>query len=322
LYQLAVARPEWTMREVSRSLGLADEQLVDALRVLTSLRLVRPSLDPVRDWDAVAPDCAVADLLADEEAEINRRQSEATKVRDELLRLLPVYLQARREQWQGDAVEVVRDVGTVRLMLAEWSRRTEREVCIAHTGGGMCDDGLARSLRLDVPVLRRGVTIRSVLQHATRQHTPTRKYVATVAALGACVRTVPVVPRRIILFDREIAFVPLHGVPEPGAALIRETSVLDYLVMVFEMLWAEGQPFFTGCLEHNGQIRDELWRVILCHLADGVKDEAIAHRLGLSVRTCRRHIAAIMEQLGAKSRFQAGLLAYKHGLLADFEPAR
>jgi DNA-binding CsgD family transcriptional regulator len=321
LYRSAVAHPDWTMDEVARDLGLGGDRYCAALRVLKGRRLVRASLDPAREWDAVAPECAVADLLAAEEAEISRRQAAAATVRTELMRLLPVYLQARREQWRGDAVEVVRDVGTVRLMLAEWSRRTEHEVRIAHSGGGMDDDGLARSLRLDVPVLRKGIVFRSVLQHATRSHLPTRRYVATVARLGARVRTVPIVPRRMILFDREIAFVPLHGVPEPGAALISEPSVLDYLITVFEMLWAEGKPFLTECLGHEEQVRQELSRVILCHLADGAKDEAIAHRLGMSVRTCRRHIAAIMDQLGAKSRFQAGVLAYQQGLLADMRPA-
>ncbi|WP_410092509.1 hypothetical protein [Streptomyces sp. uw30] len=33
-----------------------------------------------------------------------------------------------------------------------------------------------------------------------------------------------------------------------------------------------------------------------------------ALRLGMSVRTCRRHIADTMVELGAQSRFQAGYL--------------
>ncbi|MEU9130595.1 helix-turn-helix transcriptional regulator, partial [Kitasatospora sp. NPDC048540] len=41
-------------------------------------------------------------------------------------------------------------------------------------------------------------------------------------------------------------------------------------------------------------------------LAAGLKDESIARRLGMSLRTTRRHIADIMEELDAASRFQAG----------------
>jgi DNA-binding NarL/FixJ family response regulator len=43
-------------------------------------------------------------------------------------------------------------------------------------------------------------------------------------------------------------------------------------------------------------------------LADGAKDSAIAHELGLSLRTIRAEISALIAGLGAKSRFQAGCL--------------
>ncbi|HEY7177323.1 MAG TPA: helix-turn-helix transcriptional regulator [Micromonosporaceae bacterium] len=48
-------------------------------------------------------------------------------------------------------------------------------------------------------------------------------------------------------------------------------------------------------------------------LADGAKDETIARALGMSVRTCRRHIADIMRRLDAVSRFQAGANAVRLG---------
>jgi hypothetical protein len=37
----------------------------------------------------------------------------------------------------------------------------------------------------------------------------------------------------------------------------------------------------------------------------------------MAARTCRRHISAIMEELGATSRFQAGLLLAQQGLVPD-----
>ncbi|KOG32387.1 hypothetical protein ADK34_09305 [Streptomyces viridochromogenes] len=48
-------------------------------------------------------------------------------------------------------------------------------------------------------------------------------------------------------------------------------------------------------------------------LAQGAKDEVIARRLGMSLRTCRRHIAELLEELGAESRFQGGALAERAG---------
>ncbi len=43
-------------------------------------------------------------------------------------------------------------------------------------------------------------------------------------------------------------------------------------------------------------------------MATGAKDAAIARELGLSLRTVRAEISALIAGLGAKSRFQAGCL--------------
>ncbi|MCM4081122.1 helix-turn-helix domain-containing protein [Paractinoplanes hotanensis] len=49
-------------------------------------------------------------------------------------------------------------------------------------------------------------------------------------------------------------------------------------------------------------------------LATGLTDESVAARLGVSERTVRRTMAAVMARLGARSRFQAGLIAARQGL--------
>ena len=47
----------------------------------------------------------------------------------------------------------------------------------------------------------------------------------------------------------------------------------------------------------------------------GVTDDVAAKRLGVSVRTVRRRVAAVMELLGASSRFEAGVRAAQAGWL-------
>ncbi|MBC3840413.1 response regulator transcription factor [Streptacidiphilus sp. 4-A2] len=54
---------------------------------------------------------------------------------------------------------------------------------------------------------------------------------------------------------------------------------------------------------------------ILTLMANGLKDEVIAKRMSLSVRACRGHIAGLLEMLNARSRFQAGVIAARTGLL-------
>jgi DNA-binding NarL/FixJ family response regulator len=56
-------------------------------------------------------------------------------------------------------------------------------------------------------------------------------------------------------------------------------------------------------------------RLILELLMLGTKDESIARQLGISLRTVRRRVAGLMDELGATTRFQAGLEAARRGLL-------
>lgn len=52
---------------------------------------------------------------------------------------------------------------------------------------------------------------------------------------------------------------------------------------------------------------------ILWCMGKGYKDEAIAKRLGMSVRNVRRYISDYQIRVGATSRFQTGMIAAKRG---------
>ena len=49
-------------------------------------------------------------------------------------------------------------------------------------------------------------------------------------------------------------------------------------------------------------------RAVASLLVTGMTDEMAARRLGLSRRTFRRRLKALMDKLGARSRFQAGFM--------------
>ena len=83
---------------------------------------------------------------------------------------------------------------------------------------------------------------------------------------------------------------------------------------LFDAVWEFADPFTVDDATAEQQL-SATQRTILRGLASGLTDEALASRLGMSVRTCRRHIAQIFELLGADSRFQAGALAAAKGWL-------
>ena len=54
---------------------------------------------------------------------------------------------------------------------------------------------------------------------------------------------------------------------------------------------------------------------VLALLADGVRAQEIAARLGLSETTVRNHIRSILSRLGCHSQLEAVALARRQGLL-------
>lgn len=54
---------------------------------------------------------------------------------------------------------------------------------------------------------------------------------------------------------------------------------------------------------------------VLYLLCEGEKDDAIARQMQVSTRTCRRYIAEYMAEVGARNRFQAGVIALRDGWL-------
>ena len=56
---------------------------------------------------------------------------------------------------------------------------------------------------------------------------------------------------------------------------------------------------------------------ILELLAQGYTDEVVARRLGLARRTYRRRLRSVMDRLGARSRFQVGVLAVRRGWIRN-----
>jgi hypothetical protein len=108
-----------------------------------------------------------------------------------------------------------------------------------------------------------------------------------------------------IILDEE------QSAPNGRRLVIRQQSMIKALTVTFESLWEKAMtvPGLDG-QRHDGE-GDR--RLLLDQLAGGAKDEQIARALGLSVRTVRRRVAGLLDDLRAQSRFQAGVEAIRRG---------
>ncbi|WP_051386433.1 response regulator transcription factor [Actinokineospora inagensis] len=127
---------------------------------------------------------------------------------------------------------------------------------------------------------------------------------------------VQVVPRAmpdVIIVDHRAVVFPPGLTDDVAPTVLRHSGVVAAVRELFTLGWQAALSRYQGPLD--GITGAELQQEILTLLGRGHTDDTAARKLGISVRTYRRHVAAIMRDLGADSRFQAGMLAQERGLV-------
>jgi DNA-binding CsgD family transcriptional regulator len=107
-----------------------------------------------------------------------------------------------------------------------------------------------------------------------------------------------------------------------GGVVLKESPLLRSLGVLFEQFWAQATPYPAAAVRGDGagagrdaQTPSDVDRRILALLAAGQKDGTIARQLGLGHSTVERRVRRLLDRLGARSRFQAGVQAQRRGWL-------
>ncbi|MET3986475.1 LuxR family transcriptional regulator [Streptomyces sp. PvR034] len=314
VYQWVAEHRRLDAAAAAEAIGLDAAQARAALERLAAARLVHADPQEPGTGYAVAPEVAAAQLAAPVEEEIRARQRELLAMREQLRQFTSSYQRGVRAA--GGALEVVSGMHTVRTLMTRAAAACRGEVFTCQPAGGFrTPDTLRDTLERDRPLLERGIRLRVLHPHTSRFHAPTQAYVAAAAELGAEHRTAHELFGRIVVYDRETAFLPMSD-GSWGAVVIREPHTVAYLCELFEHAWEQAAVFADAASQGLEQVAREIDHTILRLLGAGLKDEAIARRLGMSLRTARRHIADIMDGLGADSRARRAFREARQSLMA------
>ncbi|MEV0645775.1 helix-turn-helix transcriptional regulator [Phytomonospora sp. NPDC050363] len=177
------------------------------------------------------------------------------------------------------------------------------------------------SKRAETSLLDRGVRSRAIYAVAALEVPGYYDAVQAMIAAGEMARVVPTVPLKLVVVDGRRALLPLaiHDGVVRSAILVHPSALAEALAALFESVWDTGLPI-PGELEEVAEPLDAEERELLRLLNAGVKDEAIARRLGVSPRTLSRRVTRLLERLGSATRFQAGLQAARRGWLLGVGP--
>ncbi|MFC3573681.1 response regulator transcription factor [Streptomyces yaanensis] len=213
---------------------------------------------------------------------------------------------------EGVAIRVLDGLTRIRAAMDEATERCTTEVLTVQPGGIRREDELAEGLPRALEMRRRGVRMRDLYTHVARHGQGLYTYMELMGD-AAQARTLDEVPERLILFDRTVAFIPANT-DRTIALELRHPALIEYLVTVFDRLWRLAIPLTSPLPETGIDGITHRERSIAALLAEGHQDAVVAERLGISVRTCRAHIARLSETLGAASRTQLGVRIAQAGL--------
>lgn len=133
------------------------------------------------------------------------------------------------------------------------------------------------------------------------------------AEIGEQIRVLPDLPTRMFIIGTTHAVLPEPlGFTDEPRSLVRQQGLVEALTLLFELMWERAAP--VPQLD-RGEARPDLRRFLLQQLASGAQDEHVARTLGISLRTVRRRVADVLTELGADTRFQAGVEAVRRGWL-------
>ena len=314
VYRQLLLRPEADLTTLAEACGVGEPQARDALDALAATALLRPSQIHAGTWRPISPEVALRRLVAELEEAHAQQAVRLARVRDDVLAFVTDYRE-EREARLARTVERLDGRDAVVSMLEELSAASTTEILSMSTSRP-APEAVEQARDSDTATLARGVRSRTIYLEGVVDKA-FRQSLFSFVSEGAEVRLAPTLPVRMLIFDRAVAVIATD--PDDigaGAVVLRGGGVLIALVALFEMQWeAARAPFEVPTPENDVEVLSPMDTQVLRLLARGLKDEAVAHHLGVSVRTARRFIADLHERAGAGSRFELGVRAKELGWL-------
>lgn len=315
VYRGMLRQPSGGVDELAQRMGLTEPQVREALDRLIDLGLLTPSRETTGALRPVSLEAGLQQLLRHQEEDLARRQHALARSKAAAARAVAEYADLQPNT-EVDGAERLVGLDAIQSRLEALTRGLSRECLSIMPGGAQSQASLDASQPLDEDALGRGINMRAVYQDSARNDPATLAYAQWTTENGGEVRTSPVLPPRLLVFDRTTAVVPIDPAnSRHGALCTSAPGIVASLVTLFEQTWDTAVPLGAARRRAPQESISRKERELLKLLASGMTDKAACNRLGVSVRTVRRQMSALMERLEATSRFEAGLKAAHRGWL-------
>lgn len=310
VYRAMLEHPTADTAAIASEVDVSVDEVRAELDLLADLMLVEVGVG-ASPFQAIPPEQAIAVLVAREEARLAERQRQVTEARDDMSALVESFVTSRTQQGSDGLVEQIDDPRVVTSRLFQLTRAARERVSFMLPGEALPPEAIGPSARLDGELLARGIPLRVVVSDASLERTHWRDHLCGQVQRGVQARSHPAPPQRLVIVDGDVAILPRDG--SAGAIVVHGPDLVGPTAALFDTVWHDAIPIVMDAQVTESEFSDARVRQVVALLAQGQKDEAIARRLQVSVRTVRRLVSAALTALHAESRFEAGVLAVKRG---------
>ncbi|SDO11218.1 helix-turn-helix domain-containing protein [Actinacidiphila guanduensis] len=285
---------------------VAGARVAPALSALETKGLIsRLAGRPVR-YQPARPDMAMEVLVRAQEQELQRVRAAAAGLMERF----------RAGQGTISPTEIVEVVTTREATLQRWAQlqRSARTEVRAFDRPPYVEASGTNPIEYEL--LPAGIRYRTVYDRSGLELPGRLEAIRHLVDRGEQARVAVGVPVKMFLADNTLGLISLDRPASSDSALvIHPSSLLDTLIALFEAVWVDAVPMrFDAAGAADGPRREE-YRTLLGLLAAGLTDQAIARQMGWHPRTAQRHVRELLAELGARTRFQAGLQAGRRGWL-------
>jgi DNA-binding CsgD family transcriptional regulator len=282
LYQALRANGSIAPQKAAAGLGLTDAEAEAGWTELQELGLIRPGRLP-EEVTPVEPDTALIGLLARQREALRAQREELSVIVQAAESLMERYRPAVMRETAEIEVELITRDNRRRQFVHDFDATVHESIGSMHPGPLPPSEILANALIEDSALVARA------------SH----------------------VPFDLLIADSHSALV-LSNPEDPSgpAVIVRGPALVRSYVALYEDCWLRSVPYSakSAATFDVGELTEQ-HRTTMRLLANGLTDERIARKLGVSLRTVSRLVSEIMRYLQADSRFQAGVLASTHGLI-------
>lgn len=307
VYRALLRNPDRDATWYATHLERDEDEVTRQLVAMVDLGLAR------RDGERFAagpPATTLYPLVTTELSDIDARRAQLDAVRASLASFAADHFVGRSRSWAEAPFELLSDTESF-VAVEDLQRSTRGEVLSCHPVTDIGVDSppytelLERQLAAGRPM--RGLYPSDIVEDPDRL-----AYVRHWARAGEQVRVTNTLPSQVAVFGGEVALVSSDWADgsSSGRILVRAPALVALVADLFERYWDRAMPLASTVAGGRDERAEILEALML-----GAKDETVARAMGMSLRTVRRRVADLMDELGATTRFQAGMEAVRRGLL-------